>query len=192
MIYGRDAGIPEAMNRADNVFLIGPMGAGKSTIGRHLAELLGKEFQDSDQEIEKRTGASIPLIFEIEGEAGFRSRESSVLDDLTRKTNLVLATGGGIVLSLDNRRTLHSRGMVVYLHAPLDTLLQRTRRDRHRPLLQTTDRRRTLEDILKTREPIYRQTADMVIETAHRSPVSVAREIARKLEVLQNDENAAT
>lgn len=180
------------MNRADNVFLIGPMGAGKSTIGRHLAELLGKEFQDSDQEIEKRTGASIPLIFEIEGEAGFRSRESSVLDDLTRKTNLVLATGGGVILSLDNRRTLHSRGMVVYLHAPLETLLQRTRRDRHRPLLQTTDRRRTLEDILKTREPIYRQTADMVIETAHRSPVSVAREIARKLEVMQNDENAAS
>lgn len=180
------------MNRADNVFLIGPMGAGKSTIGRHLAELLGKEFQDSDQEIEKRTGASIPLIFEIEGEAGFRSRESSVLDDLTRKTNLVLATGGGIILSLDNRRTLHSRGTVVYLHAPLETLLQRTRRDRHRPLLQTTDRRRTLEDILKTREPIYRQTADMVIETAHRSPVSVAREIARKLEIMQNDENAAS
>ncbi|MHB8743894.1 MAG: shikimate kinase AroK [Sulfuricaulis sp.] len=180
------------MNRADNVFLIGPMGAGKSTIGRHLAELLGKEFQDSDQEIEKRTGASIPLIFEIEGEAGFRSRESSVLDDLTRKTNLVLATGGGIILSQDNQRTLHDRGLVVYLHAPLETLLQRTRRDRHRPLLQTTDRRRTLEDILKTREPIYRQTADVVIETAHRSPVSVAREIARKLEAMQNDENAAS
>ncbi|MHB8622513.1 MAG: shikimate kinase AroK [Sulfuricaulis sp.] len=180
------------MNRADNVFLIGPMGAGKSTIGRHLAELLGKEFQDSDQEIEKRTGASIPLIFEIEGEAGFRSRESSVLDDLTRKTNLVLATGGGIILSQDNQRTLHDRGLVVYLHAPLETLLQRTRRDRHRPLLRTTDRRRTLEDILKTREPIYRQTADVVIETAHRSPVSVAREIARKLEAMQNDENAAS
>jgi shikimate kinase len=165
------------------------MGAGKSTIGRHLAELLGKEFQDSDQEIEKRTGASIPLIFEIEGEAGFRIRESSILDDLTRKSNMVLATGGGVILSADNRRILHARGVVVYLHAPLDTILQRTRRDRHRPLLQTADRRRTLEAILKAREPIYQQTADIVVETAHRSPMSVAREIARKLEILDIDEN---
>ncbi|OGI48238.1 MAG: shikimate kinase I [Candidatus Muproteobacteria bacterium RIFCSPHIGHO2_12_FULL_60_33] len=180
------------MSRPDNIFLIGPMGAGKSTIGRHLAELLNKEFRDSDQEIEKRTGAGIPLIFEIEGEAGFRSRESSVLDELTRQSNLVLATGGGVVLSPDNRKILHERGVVVYLHAPLETLLQRTHRDRHRPLLQTADRRRTLEDILKAREPIYRQTADMVIETSHRSPVSVAREIARKLEALQTDENAAS
>ncbi|HLE92995.1 MAG: shikimate kinase AroK [Sulfuricaulis sp.] len=177
------------MSRADNIFLIGAMGAGKSTIGRHLAELLGKEFQDSDQEIEKRTGASIPLIFEIEGEAGFRIRESSILDDLTRKSNMVLATGGGVILSADNRRILHARGVVVYLHAPLDTILQRTRRDRHRPLLQTADRRRTLEAILKAREPIYQQTADIVVETAHRSPMSVAREIARKLEILDIDEN---
>ncbi len=180
------------MNRSNNIFLIGPMGAGKSTIGRHLAELLNKEFQDTDHEIEKRTGASIPLIFEIEGETGFRNRESSVLDDLTNKSNLVLATGGGVILSVDNRRTLHSRGVVVYLHAPLETLLQRTRRDRHRPLLQTTDRRRTMEEILKAREPVYRQTADMVIETAHRSPASVAREIVRKLEAIDSDENAAS
>jgi shikimate kinase len=180
------------MSRSNNIFLIGPMGAGKSTIGRHLAELLNKEFQDTDHEIEKRTGASIPLIFEIEGENGFRHRESSVLDDLTNRSNLVLATGGGVVLSADNRRTLHNRGVVVYLHAPLETLLQRTRRDRHRPLLQTTDRRRTMEEILKAREPIYRQAADMVIETAHRSPASVAREIARKLKAVQSDENAAS
>ena len=189
MIYVRDAGIPAAMSRADNIFLIGAMGAGKSTIGRHLAELLGKEFQDSDQEIEKRTGASIPLIFEIEGESGFRIRESSILDDLTRKSNMVLATGGGVILSADNRRILHARGVVVYLHAPLDTILQRTRRDRRRPLLQTADRRRTLEAILKAREPIYQQTADIVVETAHRSPMSVAREITRKLEILDIDEN---
>lgn len=180
------------MSRSNNIFLIGPMGAGKSTIGRHLAELLDKEFQDTDHEIEKRTGASIPLIFEIEGEAGFRGRESSVLNDLTGKSGLVLATGGGVILSADNRRVLHNRGVVVYLHAPLDTLLQRTRRDRHRPLLQTTDRRRTMEEILKAREPIYRQVADIVVETAHRSPMSVAREIARKLEALQTDENAAS
>ncbi len=180
------------MSRSNNIFLIGPMGAGKSTIGRHLAELLDKEFQDTDHEIEKRTGASIPLIFEIEGEAGFRGRESSVLNDLTGKSGLVLATGGGVILSADNRRVLHNRGVVVYLHAPLDTLLQRTRRDRQRPLLQTTDRRRTMEEILKAREPIYRQVADIVVETAHRSPTSVAREIARKLEALQTDENAAS
>lgn len=180
------------MSRPDNIFLIGPMGAGKSTIGRHLAELLNKEFRDSDLEIEKRTGAGIPLIFEIEGEAGFRHRESSVLDELTRQSNLVLATGGGIILSPDNRKILHERGIVVYLHAPLETLLTRTRRDRHRPLLQTTDRRRTLEDILRMREPIYRQAADMVIETSHRSPVSVAREIVRKLESHLKNENLAS
>ncbi|MHB8534707.1 MAG: shikimate kinase AroK [Sulfuricaulis sp.] len=180
------------MSRSNNIFLIGPMGAGKSTIGRHLAELLNREFLDTDNEIERRTGASIPLIFEIEGETGFRSRESSVLNDLTNKSNLVLATGGGAILSLDNRGTLHNRGVVVYLHAPLDTLLQRTQRDRHRPLLRTTDRRRAMEEILKAREPIYRQTADLVIETAHRSPASVAREIARKLEAMSTDENTAS
>ncbi|GAB4508041.1 MAG: shikimate kinase AroK [Sulfuricaulis sp.] len=180
------------MSRSDNIFLIGPMGAGKSTIGRHLAELLNKDFRDSDQEIEKRTGAAIPLIFEIEGEAGFRSRESSVLDDLTHQSNLVLATGGGAILSPDNRKILHERGVVVYLQAPLETLLQRTRRDRHRPLLQTADRRSTLEDILKAREPIYRQAADIVIETSHRSPMSVAREIMRKLESHSKNENLAS
>lgn len=180
------------MSRPDNLFLIGPMGAGKSTIGRHLAELLNKDFRDSDSEIEKRTGAGIPLIFEIEGETGFRARESSILDDLTRLSNTVLATGGGAVLSEDNRKILRERGVVVYLHAPLETLLQRTRRDRHRPLLQTADRRRTLEDILKAREPVYRQAADMVIETSHRSPVSVAREIVRKLESLLKNENLAS
>jgi len=180
------------MSRLDNIFLIGPMGAGKSTIGRHLAELLNKDFRDSDSEIEKRTGAGIPLIFEIEGETGFRTRESSIIDDLTRLSNMVLATGGGAVLSPDNRKILRERGIVVYLHAPLETLLQRTHRDRHRPLLQTDDRRRTLEDILKAREPVYRQAADVVIETSHRSPVSVAREIARKLEALSKNENLAS
>ena len=180
------------MSRPDNIFLIGPMGAGKSTIGRHLAELLNKDFRDSDSEIEKRTGAGIPLIFEIEGETGFRTRESSIIDDLTRLSNMVLATGGGAVLSPDNRKILRERGIVVYLHAPLETLLQRTHRDRHRPLLQTDDRRRTLEDILKAREPVYRQAADVVIETSHRSPVSVAREIARKLEALSKNENLAS
>ena len=180
------------MKKPGNVFLIGPMGAGKSTIGRHLATLLQKEFQDSDHEIEARTGATISLIFEIEGEAGFRRRETSVIDELTCRTNLVLATGGGAVLSEDNRRVLQSRGTVVYLHAPIDTLLTRTHRDRDRPLLQTDDPRRTLEKIIEAREPIYRQTADIVIETAHRSPANVAREIAKQLEAFQSHENPQT
>jgi shikimate kinase len=178
------------MSRAGSVFLIGPMGAGKSTIGRALASLLGKEFQDSDREIEARTGASIALIFEIEGEAGFRRRESAVIDELTRREDIVLATGGGAVLSEDNRRVLRGRGTVVYLHAPVDTLLKRLHRDRHRPLLQTADKRGTLSEILKTREPLYRKTADIVVETIQRSPQNVAREIAKKLERLKAHEDA--
>jgi shikimate kinase len=179
------------MKGTGNVFLIGPMGAGKSTIGRCLAELLGKRFRDADQEIEARTGASIALIFEIEGEPGFRRRESAVLEELARGDNLVLAAGGGAVLAEENRRILRSRGTVVYLHAPLDTLLARTHRDRNRPLLQTADRRKTLEDILRVREPLYRATADLVVETDQRAPMTVAREIARKLAALHaSHENA--
>ncbi len=172
------------MQKTANVFLIGPMGAGKSTIGRHLAELLDKSFLDSDHEIEARTGASISLIFEIEGEAGFRRRETSVIDELTQQQDIVLATGGGVVLNEDNRQVLCSRGVVVYLHAPLEALLKRTHKDRSRPLLQTEDPRHTLEEILKAREPIYRQSADIVMDTAHRSPLTVAREIVKKLEAL--------
>ena len=174
----------ETAPRAANVFLIGPMGAGKSTIGHCLAELLHKEFLDADHEIEARTGASIPLIFEIEGEAGFRKRETAVLDDLTQRRNIVLATGGGAVLAEENRRCLQKRGLVVYLQAPLDMLVKRTRHDRHRPLLQTGDRRRALEDIITVREPLYRETADVVVETSTRAPMTVAREVVRKLKEL--------
>ena len=178
------------MGRPQSVFLIGPMGAGKSTIGRHLAELLRKEFLDSDQEIERRTGASVSLIFEIEGEAGFRRRETVVIDELTRRDNLVLATGGGAVLADENRRTLRSRGVVVYLHAPIDVLAKRTHRDRNRPLLRSGDRRQTLTQIVQAREPIYRETAHVVIATEHRPPQAVARDIVEKLETLRVDENA--
>lgn len=177
------------MGRADSIFLIGSMGAGKSTIGRHLSELLHKAFQDSDREIENRTGASISLIFEIEGETGFRRRESAVIDELTREENIVLATGGGVILSDGNRRKLRERGVVVYLHAPIDVLLQRTRRDRSRPLLQAGDRRLKIEEIMKTRDPIYRETADIVVDTAHRPPLKVAREIVEKISTLQSSEN---
>lgn len=167
--------------RAASIFLIGPMGAGKSTVGRCLAELLHKDFQDTDHEIEARTGAAIPLIFEIEGEAGFRKRESAVLDELTQQRNTVLATGGGVVLAEENRRRLRARGVVVYLQAPLDTLVKRTRHDRHRPLLQTDDRRGALANILTAREPLYRETAHIVVETTTRAPMTVAREIVKKL-----------
>lgn len=174
-----------------NVFLVGPMGAGKSTIGRALASLLDKAFQDTDHEIEARTGAPVALIFEIEGEAGFRQRESAVLEELTRGQNMVLATGGGAVLAEGNRRRLRERGVVVYLRAPLETLLERTRHDRGRPLLQTDNRRGVLERLLQQRDPLYREVADIVVETTHRPPLSVAREVAKRLEQFSH-ENAAS
>jgi len=168
------------MNRAARIFLIGPMGAGKSTIGRHLADLLGVVFQDSDSEIVQRTGADIPLIFEIEGESGFRRRETAVLDELTAQDSIVLATGGGAVLAEQNRGFLR-RGVVVYLQASIETLLARTQRDRSRPLLQDGDRRTKLEQILREREALYRATADIVVSTDQRSPQAVAQEIAARL-----------
>ncbi len=177
------------MTVSGNIFLIGPMGAGKSTIGRHLAKLLSKRFCDSDQEIEKRTGASIALVFEIEGEAGFRKRETAVLDDLTRASGVVVATGGGSILSQENRQMLRTRGIVVYLDADIDTLTQRTRRSRDRPLLRDGDRREKLEEIMKSREPLYRSEADVIIKTSQCSPVAVARKIAAKLHSLDHDEN---
>jgi len=173
------------MSRAARIFLIGPMGAGKSTIGRHLAELLGMAFQDTDSEIAQRTGADIPLIFEIEGEAGFRRRESAVLAELTGRDNVVLATGGGAVLAEQNREHLR-RGIVVYLQASIDTLLARTQRDRSRPLLQNGDRRAKFEQILREREAIYRAAADIVVGTDQRSPQAVAQEIAAKLSELNH------
>jgi shikimate kinase len=165
-----------------NIFLIGPMGAGKTTIGRQLARLMRMEFLDSDHEIEKRTGVTIPIIFEIEGEAGFRKRETTMLDELTRKENLVLATGGGAVLAEENRRMLRKRGVVVYLEATVESLFERTRKSRNRPLLETEDRRAKLQELMDVREPLYRQEADLIIHTDTRSPGSVAREIMSKLE----------
>jgi len=145
------------------------MGAGKSTVGRHLARSLEKTFLDSDKVIEERTGASISLIFEIEGEAGFRQREALVIDELTQRQNIILATGGGAVLSEENRRFLKERGHVVYLRAPLDLLVARTTRDRHRPLLANADPRQRLQSLLQEREPLYREAADLIIDTGHRT-----------------------
>lgn len=149
-----------------SVFLVGPMGAGKTTIGRQLAKVLRLEFVDSDHEIEARTGAAIPLIFDIEGEDGFRQREAAVIDDLTRHRQFVVATGGGAVLREENRQCLKERGIVVYLCAPADYLYQRTARDKNRPLLQTDDPMARIVELLEHRDPLYRDVADIVYDTS--------------------------
>lgn len=165
------------------------MGVGKSTIGRHLAECLGYTFYDSDHEIEHRTGAAIPLIFAVEGEDGFRRRETAVIDELTQHRGVVVATGGGAVLAAANRAVLRARGCVIYLQADLDTLYERTRRDRHRPLLQTEDPRAKLQALIAAREPLYRETAHLVATTDRRAASQIAREIAARLRT-PTDENA--
>ena len=150
---------------SDRVFLIGPMGAGKTTVGKRLARALRRRFVDCDHELEKRTGVTIPLIFEIEGEAGFRAREKRVVEELTRESGIVLATGGGAVLDPDSRGCLHARGLVVYLHAPVELLAARTRNDSNRPLLKAADRTQTLRNLMQQREPLYREIADLVVDT---------------------------
>ena len=161
------------------------MGAGKSTIGRHLAKQLHKAFVDSDQEIEKQTGAVISLIFEIEGEQGFRERESRIISKLTKRRNIVLATGGGSILMEENRRALRRSGIVVYLHTTVDTQLKRTRNSKHRPLLETDNPADRLKALMEVRDPIYRQEADIVIHCDNRSTYSVVRELVRKLNNLK-------
>ncbi len=152
-----------------NIYLVGLMGAGKTSVGKLLAKRLSRQFHDSDHEIEARTGVRIPVIFEIEGEAGFRQRESAVIDELTQAEDIVLATGGGAVLDPRNRELLHSRGTVVYLRASVDELYNRTRRDRNRPLLQTADPRGRLAELMKVRDPLYREVAHVVVDTGSQS-----------------------
>lgn len=149
------------MSKTDNIFLVGPMGVGKSTIGKKLAKKLDKKFFDSDKEIEKRTGAAIPLIFDVEGELGFRERESKLIDELTLEDGIVLATGGGAVLTKVNRDILRNRGIVVYLAATPELLMKRTAHDHNRPLLQTNDRLGRIRSLLNEREPFYAEIADM-------------------------------
>ena len=157
------------------------MGAGKTTIGRHLAKLLGLEFLDSDHEIEAHTGANIPLIFEIEGEEGFRNREAAMIDELTQREGIILATGGGAVLREENRQCLQTRGTTVYLNSKLDDIYERTRMDRNRPLLQTDDPKAKLKSLLEERDPLYREVAHLIIDTGHGNPKKVASTIAKKL-----------
>lgn len=164
-----------------NVFLVGPMGAGKSTIGRHLADELHLEFFDSDQEIEKRTGADIAWIFDLEGEDGFRKREETIIHDLTDKQGIVLATGGGSVVSKAVRNRLSARGIVVYLQTTIDKQVARTQRDKRRPLLQNDDPEAVLVSLAEERNPLYEEVADYVIETDEQSARAVANQIISKI-----------
>jgi len=165
-----------------NIFLVGLMGAGKTTIGRALARKLNKRFIDSDHEIEARTGVSIPVIFEIEGEASFRQREAEVIRELTAQQGIVLATGGGAILRPENRACLKNGGTVIYLHASVDSILQRTSRDKSRPLLQTANPRARLEQLAREREPYYREIADLVVETGRPNVQSLVHTILVRLE----------
>jgi shikimate kinase len=166
-----------------NIFLVGPMGAGKSTIGRELADKLHLEFFDSDQEIERRTGADIAWVFDLEGEEGFRKREENVIDDLSEKQGIVLATGGGSVISSQVRNRLSARGIVVYLETTIDKQVARTQRDRRRPLLQTSeDTRSVLENLAVDRNPLYEEIADVIVKTDDQSAKIVANKIVERLD----------
>lgn len=166
----------------DSIVLIGPMGSGKSTVGKCLSALLHKDFVDSDEELEQRCGADIPWIFDIEGEEGFRKRETAVLDSLAQRQNTVIATGGGAILSEENRRILRSIGVVVYLTADLDVLFNRVAKDKSRPLLQVPEPRQAYEKIFLQRDPLYRSTADLVyVSNETLNPNEVAKNIRTRL-----------
>lgn len=165
-----------------NIFLVGMMGAGKTTIGQSLAKKLGRKFFDTDQEIVSHTGVAIPVIFDIEGEGGFRQRERAILDDLARLDDAVIATGGGIILQESNREILKSSGTVVYLRANVDDLWRRTRRDRNRPLLQTGDPLAMLRRLHGERDPLYHEVADIIVETGNQSAQRLIGDLLQKLD----------
>lgn len=171
------------MADTDNIFLVGPMGVGKSSIGRRLAARLDRAFIDCDEELMRRTGVEIEVIFEIEGESGFRGRESRLLLELVQETGIVLATGGGAVLLPENRAALSARGTVVYLSAAADLLVRRTARDRKRPLLQTGDRPARIRQLLEEREPLYREVADCTVDTGQGSVAHSVELICRQLKL---------
>ena len=164
-----------------NVVLIGPMGAGKTTIGKLLAQELGFSFHDTDTEIEERTGADINWIFDLEGEEGFRRRETEVLRELCQKSRSVIATGGGAVVSAENRRVLSAAGTVVYLQASVGQQMRRTERDQRRPMLRGGNREEVLSDLMDQRAPLYQEIADVTVHTSDRGARTVAREIAQRL-----------
>ena len=164
-----------------NIFLVGMMGAGKTSVGKLLARRLGKTFRDCDQEIERATGVKVAVIFEIEGEAGFRAREARTLAELVQAADIVLATGGGAVLSAENRRLLAENGTVVYLRAAPDELMNRTRHDRNRPLLQTADPLARLQELHAERDPLYREVAHIIVDTGSQSVASLAHRLEQQL-----------
>jgi len=172
---------PHAEAIPGNIILVGLMGAGKTSVGRLLAKRFNKAFYDCDQEIERRTGVKIPVIFDIEGEQGFRARETAVLRELTALHDIVLATGGGAVLSEENRRVMAQSGTVIYLRARLEDLWQRTRHDRNRPLLQTADPRARLEELFAQRDPIYREVATLTVDTGNQNLRSLAQKLEQHL-----------
>lgn len=165
----------------ERLFLVGPMGAGKTTIGRTLAQRLSLAFVDSDAEIERRCGVKIPIIFELEGEPGFRMREAQMIDELSQRDRVLLATGGGAVLSAENRARLRERGFVIYLHAPPEILFERTRGDRNRPLLNTADPRARVEAMYTERDALYRDVAHLVVETDRAGPREIASRIVERI-----------
>lgn len=170
-----------ALPADENIFLVGLMGAGKTSIGKVIARRLGKAFYDCDHEIERATGVRVPVIFEIEGEAGFRLREGRMLAELATRRNIVLATGGGAVMSEENRRVLARNGLVIYLRAMPQDLWHRTRHDRNRPLLQTPDPLGKLTELFGERDPLYREVADVIVDTGNQSLSSLAHRLEQKL-----------
>lgn len=180
------------MNPAPNLFLIGPMGAGKTTIGRRVAEHLGMPFHDLDHVIEESTGVSIPIIFEVEGERGFRKRERACLEQMVALDGVVLATGGGAVLDADNRALLAARGFVVFLETTVEQQLARLERDRKRPLLAAPDRRERLEQMALVRNPLYREIADLCLRASSDHVPQVTEELLLELDRLWRREHPAT
>ena len=172
------------MAKRDNIYLVGLMGAGKTTVGRQLARQLNLIFYDADHVLEERTGVRIPVIFEIEGETGFRAREEAVIHELCALTGIVLATGGGAVLSAANRAALAQNGTVVYLRGSPEQLYERTRHDRNRPLLQTTDPLEKLRELYALRDPLYREVADVIVDTGRQSAAHLTRALRDKLDAL--------
>lgn len=170
------------MRQSNSIFLVGPMGSGKTTVGKYIADFLSLCFYDSDTEIEKNSGASISWIFDKEGEAGFRRREEKAVDFLTKQEGIVLATGGGAVISALNREHLKNRGQVVYLSASVDVLMKRTRKDKSRPLLQTANPKAVIKKLLVEREAYYRDVADIVIQTKDGSAKEMAKKVIEQLE----------
>jgi shikimate kinase len=169
------------MQDSRNIFLVGLMGAGKTTVARQLARRLGKTFYDTDHEIERRTGVRVQVIFEIEGEPGFRAREAQMLDSLTSLEDVVLGTGGGVVLKPENRALLASRGFVIYLRAQPRDLYQRTRHDKSRPLLATDDPLAKLEELQRVRDPLYREVADLIVDTGRQSVGALVDQLLKRL-----------